>query len=847
MKTLIAFAATCALVLGGFAQDGAIYLARGGRVTVAEGLDWGLSPALWGNNGKMWGSYIGKVAPTEKPCAATYDFLFKGKEPFSRGCVRLEGAGENKVRAVFAQEVFGGDVFGGAGAYLSFPREFSNCTWSVNGGVSQTLANDARLTSDFCKKPVKARELRIGSPQGTLRIEFPEATYLQYRGPRHDSASYCFRFGPFVNGKVEKDHQSEFACLLSIEGVTRLEPRIVLPYVAKAGQEWIPFDYKKDIVAGSAADFSSVTRLDAPAGKYGWLKRVGGHFEYEKRPGQPVRYWGANLTGGACFAADDAAADRLADRLVRIGYNSVRIHHHDWRCSRGFGETGELSESGMAQLDSLLAACFKRGLYATADFYVSRDVSFKSIGENRPGGIGHNGFKAYVLFHEGAYSNYCAFAAKFLNHVNAKTGRAYKDEPALNLISLVNEGLFFATWRSIVKEPKLRQAWKDWLTADRAKDPSCFPDYSPDAPPEGEYNQKIVEGPRADVLTAFSVHMELKFYAKMTKFLRELGCKALFTDVNFGPSRPGMREMRHAFDYIDTHFYYEHPKKLGDGVSFGANAHPFDVDSERGLVFERKRFADRPFTISEYNWCGPCQYRAIGSLLGAGVAARQGWDGVWRFAYSQGDRNLADNYGVPASFDVSTDPIMLGMERAAAALYLRGDLAAAPKLGAPTLRELSSPGFEMDFSKGSLSVDTPRTAGGSVRAGGTIRTDTLTFKAKAADAAIWVSSLDGQPLARSARLTLFHLTEALGDGATFVDRTRRCIVERGKGVLLRRGLAGIRLRLDRPETYAVYALDSVGNRLDRVPTTCQDGELRFVADVRGPSGARYQYEIVKEF
>ena len=65
-----------------------------------------------------------------------------------------------------------------------------------------------------------------------------------------------------------------------------------------------------------------------------------------------------------------------------------------------------------------------------------------------------------------------AFAAKFLNHVNAKTGRAYKDEPALNLISLVNEGLFFATWRSIVKEPKLRQAWKDWLTAERAKDPS---------------------------------------------------------------------------------------------------------------------------------------------------------------------------------------------------------------------------------------------------------------------------------------------------------------------------------------------------------------------------------------
>jgi len=64
-------------------------------------------------------------------------------------------------------------------------------------------------------------------------------------------------------------------------------------------------------------------------------------------------------------------------------------------------------------------------------------------------------------------------------------------------------------------------------------------------------------------------------------------------------------------------------------------------------------------------------------------------------------------------------------------------------------------------------------------------------------------------------------------------------------VLLRRGLAGVRLRLAEPAAYAVYALDARGNRLERVPTTCPDGELRFVADVRGPSGARYQYEIVK--
>ena len=91
MKALIAFAATCALVLGGFAQDGAIFLARGGRITVAEGLDWGLSPGLWGNNGKMWGSYIGKVAPTEKPCslpsAARTEAYFQRLRSSERSCI----------------------------------------------------------------------------------------------------------------------------------------------------------------------------------------------------------------------------------------------------------------------------------------------------------------------------------------------------------------------------------------------------------------------------------------------------------------------------------------------------------------------------------------------------------------------------------------------------------------------------------------------------------------------------------------------------------------------------------------------------------------------------------------
>ena len=47
-----------------------------------------------------------------------------------------------------------------------------------------------------------------------------------------------------------------------------------------------------------AADFSGWRLQDAPAGKYGWLKRAGGHFEFEGRSvGERVKFYGVNLVG----------------------------------------------------------------------------------------------------------------------------------------------------------------------------------------------------------------------------------------------------------------------------------------------------------------------------------------------------------------------------------------------------------------------------------------------------------------------------------------------------------------------------------------------------------------------
>ena len=94
------------------------------------------------------------------------------------------------------------------------------------------------------------------------------------------------------------------------------------------GPDWVALDYVRDIVPGSALDFSGQGLHDAPAGKYGWLVSRNGHAEFDGRPGVPARFYGVNLCNSANYLSDDEI-ERVTDRLVRLGYNAVRIHHHD--------------------------------------------------------------------------------------------------------------------------------------------------------------------------------------------------------------------------------------------------------------------------------------------------------------------------------------------------------------------------------------------------------------------------------------------------------------------------------------------------------------------------------------
>jgi hypothetical protein len=59
-----------------------------------------------------------------------------------------------------------------------------------------------------------------------------------------------------------------------------------------------------------------------------------GQFAFADSPGEAQRFYGVNLCFGAQYLPN-AQADQLAERLVRIGYNAVRIHHYEGDLTQG--------------------------------------------------------------------------------------------------------------------------------------------------------------------------------------------------------------------------------------------------------------------------------------------------------------------------------------------------------------------------------------------------------------------------------------------------------------------------------------------------------------------------------
>ena len=147
-------------------------------------------------------------------------------------------------------------------------------------------------------------------------------------------------------------------------------------FLVAEGPEWVPVKPGKDPFPGSALDFSGMGLQKGPCGKYGRIVVRNGHFEFEKMPGVAQRFFGGNVGSDTPYPESDEEAEDLAARFCRLGYNSLRIHHHDAKAVAGSSDGVTLNEAAMAKMDSFVAAMWANApftpLYATHRPFIRR-------------------------------------------------------------------------------------------------------------------------------------------------------------------------------------------------------------------------------------------------------------------------------------------------------------------------------------------------------------------------------------------------------------------------------------------------------------------------------------------
>ncbi len=749
-----------------------------------------------------------------------------------------------------------------------------------------------------------------GMPE--LAFSFPQPAMVLLQDNRlWGDASFSLRIG---RGAGSMAAGEAYSLTLTLEGATFTgkPPAPLEPVVIAANEEWIPLQPELEIVPGSALDLSTQGFVQGPCGAKGRvIATPDGHFAFADEPGRPRRFYGVNLCYSAQFLSRDRV-DRLLDRLVRLGYNTVRIHHYESGLTTPGDQPGfDWDPQKVDQLDYLMAGCAKRGLWLTTDLYVSRPVGAAQIG--REGGrIEMDRFKILVPVHEGAFRDWAAFARKFLDRVNPHTGLRVADDPALAWISLINEGPLTNFWGEICRMPEWQAAWTKWVRG-HMPDPAIRERIlgAPDAEGRLPMPPSLAgDTPASRLAGVFVAAMEKASYERMRDFLRnDLRCEALLTNMNNAAARVPVAQLaRAAFDYVDEHFYVDHPHFLEKPwrlPSSSPNANPIPAGVPGGANVAAARLFGKPFTITEYNYAGPGRFRGVGGILTGALGALQDWDAMWRFAYS----HHAGNLFKPAPmgyFDLASDPLNQAADRLTLFLYLRGDVSPAAERLAVVLTEADWQNFDrrrdvtllqsaawrvqvgtvvvpeerqipagltplpadpveagpvmtavlakarenqvsINTRQAVLTVDTPRSAGGYAETGGSITTADVTVDELTHGATVFVNSLDAAPISTSRRLLVTHLTDLQNTGCHYAERARQTLLDWGRlPYLVRAGSARVRLATARPEKLTVWALSPGGRRIEKVPSRVAEGRLVFTVDVRGADGARMLYEIAEK-
>ena len=418
-----------------------------------------------------------------------------------------------------------------------------------------------------------------------------------------------------------------FACQRTTEVVDDLIP---------SDDGLFPFVISYEMAKGAATDFSPL--LEAPAGKDGFIRVENGHFVNDKGR---VRLNATNLTAAANFPTHEQA-ERVAERIANFGINCVRLHYMDWPYGpEGFplakepsifakdGSERNLDPEMLDRLEYLIAQFKQRGIYVDVNLYVARyQYHYK----------GQNAINTFIQAKEREY------AKDLLTHVNPYTGLPLAKDPVVAVVELNNEDALFTTYCGGNLVPP------GWPTMADIKGTEM-----PEAK-KREFYKTLLK-------------YEADHWNNMRTYLKkELGVMAPVTSTQVSYSQPSTFD---GMDFYDNHAYWLHPTI---GVFWKQNTAPMVNEPNGGTLpgLAARRFAGKPYTISEYNHPYPSFYGAEGQPMLHAYAAFQGWDGV--FAYSWNNRINEEPQSMEYFFSYAARTDCLAHFNACAAMFLRGDV-----------------------------------------------------------------------------------------------------------------------------------------------------------------------------
>lgn len=180
-----------------------------------------------------------------------------------------------------------------------------------------------------------------------------------------------------------------------------------------------------------------------------------GHFSLQDNS---IRFWGANLTTGACFPVKDKAAF-IAARMRKMGLNLIRFHHMDnpWSGNdgsifdRSLNHTRSLDPVTLDRLHYLLAQMKRNGVYANINLHVSRTF-LEGDGVLQADSI-VDFAKAVTFFDPWLIFLQKEYAQQLLSTTNPYTGLPLADDPVMAMVEITNENTLYGFWKGDRLQP----------------------------------------------------------------------------------------------------------------------------------------------------------------------------------------------------------------------------------------------------------------------------------------------------------------------------------------------------------------------------------------------------------